>query len=264
VSRFKHYILNEASYKKDLQKALKNTNLIVGAEWEFVPKGFEEFAKRSDDIWDEYYDAEEGTEPAIDEVPKNPDERFDYIVDNYLEIDKLPFYPHFKVTRESGDTPTGDTWVIKPDDALDYGIEIASPPMEVDKFMDLAESMMNFVNNYGETTNETGFHVSMSIEGISDLEEDIDPVKLALFFDEEYAYENFECRKDNQWCESVHEKIKKGKITNKIIRNLFKVGKMESNFPYDKFLGINFDNLESNNKYIEFRYMGGKNYHTES
>jgi hypothetical protein len=88
----------------------------------------------------------------------------------------------------------------------------------------------------------------------------LDVMKLGVFVNEEEIYKIFPMRKNNTFCLSVHKDIKsllRKKIGDYIIKNW----KLKPEFSENHYMAINFQHLKEKNKYIEFRYIGGRDYH---
>ena len=198
--------------------------------------------------------------------PPDPPENFpDDIKEVFDNSDALSNAPFKKYKfGDYGDNPQkiGDTyWRIEPDQSLsEGGVEVISPPMRLPDFLKILPKMFSWIDLWGDTDSSCGFHVHMSVDGV-DLEDSIDPVKLILFTDEDKIWKYFDTRKDNTYVISVKDKLKtKGKINKNDLKNLFKDKRlMLIDWGRDHSDSINFMNLDEG--HIEFRYMGGPNYH---
>jgi hypothetical protein len=174
-----------------------------------------------------------------------------------------PFKTKFRMGSYHGvQLKVGDSsWAIEPDQSIQDsgGVEIISPPQPLSEALDNMKQMFKFINRHGNTTRNTGLHINMSIKGINHLIDTLDPVKLVLFLDEGYIYNFFDERKMNRYAMSS----KSMAIGYQIItpESLYKLidRKRLTNFVEEKYQGINFKNLGKN--YIEFRYLGGVDYH---
>lgn len=165
-------------------------------------------------------------------------------------------------------------WRIEPDSSLatDNGFELIAPKggLPLDEILPIIKDVFALIEDYPElyTSDSSGFHVNISIEGV-DLQKDLDRLKLALFMEEGKVFEYFKSRKNNQYTQSVLKALQKDgpralrqasgdkkKEYREIINDL-----KNSVIPEGKYYGINFTKLNRN--YVEFRYLGGKNYHTK-
>jgi hypothetical protein len=75
-----------------------------------------------------------------------------------------------------------------------------------------------------------------------------------LSFNESLVYKYFPKRKNNIYCQSIKQIYPKN-IHMQFIPEL----KHNYNLPNDKYYGVNFLKLQKN--YLEYRYLGGENYH---
>ena len=153
---------------------------------------------------------------------------------------------------------TDNTWEIKPDGSLDDGgIEIATGIEQVSDLVEIIDDTFEWIEEVGYTDNSCGFHVHMSM----DTKHEIDPLKLLLFMEEGRILQDFQERIGNTYAQS----IKKGHFDklspfNKDdIVTLMKKSKLDKDMNTEKYLGIHLIDLEDN--HVEFRYMGGKDYH---
>jgi len=147
-------------------------------------------------------------------------------------------------------------------------IEIVSPILSVKEALYYLPKILEFINKYGTTQWNTGLHVNMSYKGKS-LETDIDKLKLMLFVDEGWVWKKFKDRIGYHEIQSIKELMFKcnkdicntndvyNYIDIKDFGSFIKQVSSKIEVPVDKGAGIN---LEDKNR-IEFRYLGGKNYH---
>lgn len=127
------------------------------------------------------------------------------------------------------------------------------------------------MNKFGYTTSRSSIHVSISFWDTTTLKmrydlENLNRFKFCVAFDEDYVYERFPNRKDNLYAKSI-KKIKPigihfknthfGSFTSgyKIATAGYINDKLKSTA---KYYGVNFLKLQDN--YVEFRYLGGKDY----
>jgi hypothetical protein len=102
----------------------------------------------------------------------------------------------------------------------------------------------------------------MSLEDTPDLAKHIDLIKLTFFTDEEYIYKFFDSRVNNSYVQSVKSKIlKSGSVDKDIIGDILKINKLKSKVKESHHNSINWENLSDDHGHIEFRYLGGKDYH---
>ena len=151
-----------------------------------------------------------------------------------------------------------DGWEVKPDESLgDGGVEIITPIEKVGDLVDIIKDVFDWIDDEGYTDNSCGFHVHMSM----DTKHEIDPLKLLMFIEEGKIYENFEDRVMNTYAKSIRkghfDKLEPFTYDN--LKTLIKKEKLDKKMNTEKYLGIHLIELEKN--HVEFRYMGGKNYH---
>ena len=152
-------------------------------------------------------------------------------------------------------------WGIMEDESVslqDGGLELISPPMPMPEFIKKTPQVLKFISNNGNLSNETGFHATISIDGV-DFNADLDVVKLILFHDEEFIYKHFDERRFNRYAGSVTGKLDNMNFTISDIHKVLNMEKIEKRFRTSKNYGINLEKVEGRN-IIEFRYIGGSKY----
>jgi hypothetical protein len=156
-------------------------------------------------------------------------------------------------------------WQIKQDGSLDSGpggVEVVTPPMPLDKFLEVCPKMFDAIKKCGEVDDTCGLHIGMSLKNVEILQKELDIVKLILLTDEEYIWKFFDMRKYNKYTASSRKTLVSNNIP--IVKNFVDIKKMKDNYGTEKWQGINVNNLDNyRNGYIEFRYMGGEDYHTK-
>jgi hypothetical protein len=151
-------------------------------------------------------------------------------------------------------------WKVEPDISINHptGMEIISPPMRLKDFLSVTPKIFKFIDETGYTSNNCGFHVNISLKEVPDLASAVDLFKLALFIDEGYIWKHFKTREESEYCKSVHRVIHNQFDAGKILSELV-TDKVTKKFPESHALALDTSKLEKN--YIEFRYLGGENYH---
>jgi hypothetical protein len=308
MARFTEYI-NEKVSKKEMDEMLRSKDILIGAEFEFkVQKSRmdnieDEYRIRRQDS-EEYEDehaewatkhAEYGDEEeeAI-ELAKVSEDETEYMRRWYDEHEE-PIEPEqpdwyigrwavYEVTYEDVERVVKDhmfsksnlkqyayDWEFEEDTSLsDYGIEIKSPPMELDDFLVACKNMFKMINDIGYTDSDCGFHIGISLKQGMD---EVDPVKVAMFVDEGYIWKMFSTRKANMYAQSMQSVLRKqmynvgwnNRIENSVaqiikVKNMLKTTDIKLNFHGDHYHGVNVSHLEDDNKYIEYRYIGSKDY----
>ena len=155
-------------------------------------------------------------------------------------------------------------WVIEPDGSLgSQGIEIITPPLPLGEFIKICPKIFKWINSIGTTSRKCGFHIHMSLKNIPDLTKSLDLVKLTMFTDEEYIYKFFPERIDNDYAQSMKKKLLKKGINENDWKDFIDVKKLKNKVGSEHWNSINWEGLEDDKQHIEFRYMGGAQYHSK-
>ena len=164
------------------------------------------------------------------------------------------------------------TWIFEPDSSLDNpeddgdgGIELVSPPMNLEDGLAALENVFDWAKSNGYYTNRsTGFHIGVSIP--NQTMENIDHLKVIMLLGDEYVLKAFN-RAGSRWTKSSFEQAKRevrGRnakknvpaILDKMRGGLQDIAKAEINkllVPRgDRYVSVN---IKPN--YIEFRSAGG-------
>lgn len=301
----KDFLLNEKVSKSEIDKALKSTNIQIGAEFEFTVPKFEEknreLIDKIDELeemeaqqieYEEEFDAwmaidnnkepmplppqwalnagyEIGEEvPPVDEIfPEvryDVDKVFRQLIKKFINLETLPFKN--MIVSSDAKTKSAKKWVIKPDGSLGLsGVEIVTPILPLNEFLQITPKVFEWINNIqGDIDDKCGFHISMSLKNVKNLGQSLDITKLSLFMDEGYIYNFFKMREFNSYARSAHDTISRSYINMnapKLTAKLVDEQSLEKEYPSDHYMAINIEHLNSANEYIEFRYLGGANYH---
>jgi hypothetical protein len=148
-------------------------------------------------------------------------------------------------------------WEVKEDGSLSKGgMEISTGIYSVKKLIDIIEKVFKWMDKYTRVDDSCGFHVHLSMKS----KYPIDPLKLILFVEEDKIYKEFEDRIGNSYAKSIKDAhINKLDLSIDDLRKLAKKEKLEKNMNLEKYLGLHLIELDKN--HVEFRYMGGKDYH---
>ena len=164
------------------------------------------------------------------------------------------------------------TWIFEPDSSLDNphsdgdgGIELVSPPMNLEDGLAALENVFTWAKSKGYYTNRTtGFHIGVSIP--NQTMENIDHLKVIMLLGDEYVLKAFN-RAGSRWTKSSFDQAKRevrGRnakknvplILDKMRSGLQDIAKAEINkllVPRgDRYVSVN---IKPN--YIEFRSAGG-------
>jgi hypothetical protein len=165
------------------------------------------------------------------------------------------------------------TWIFEPDSSLDTplndgdgGIELVSPPMNLEDGLAALENVFDWAKSNSYYTNRsTGFHIGVSIP--NQTMENIDHLKVIMLLGDEYVLKAFN-RAGSRWTKSSFEQAKRevrGRnakknvpaILDKMRGGLQDIAKAEINkllVPRgDRYVSVN---IKPN--YIEFRSAGGE------
>lgn len=166
---------------------------------------------------------------------------------------------HVEDKAHSDFTPDSETFKIEPDYSGGANlIELITGPLKYADARIMMIKIFKWIQKNGYTTDRAGIHLNLSFNkdlyGNNFLSQ-MNPLKFILDFDEEYVYKYFPDRRNSVYAKSIKfiEPIYKQSyyFTNQINAIDFKI-------PDKKYYGVNFLKLQKN--YIEFRYLGGKDY----
>jgi hypothetical protein len=138
-------------------------------------------------------------------------------------------------------------------------IELITGPLHWTDARLICIKMLEFIKKNGFTDDHSSVHINISFD---DMEvKSINPIKLILNFNEDYVYEKFPNRRNNIYARSIkwilpfEDYLDSEYALNSIIQSL--------KIPDDtKYYGINLQKKIKN--YLEFRYIGGKDYENKS
>lgn len=186
--------------------------------------------------------------PDPDEVFRRPKDEFLKLVNKYLDIESWPFKD--PIITDNPDFKWSDSWIIKPDYSLTgCGFEIVSPKLTFDEYLNIMPKMFQSIESHGITTEDCGLHFSISFSDIDDLECVLDIDELAENVDEDMIYKLFPDRKNNGYAISIRKDLQ-----DNLNRGM-------KSFTAGHFMAVNIEHLGTDNEYVEFRYIGGKDYH---
>jgi len=172
---------------------------------------------------------EEADQPISPEEvnDENENESDIYSMEEWIKnVHPQPPFKNYNVGDYHDHMQTIDSknWVIENDTSLSDnpgGIEIKSPPMSLKDFVKICPKMFNWIKEVGNTNGACGFHIHMSLKGVSNLKNQLDLMKLVLFTDEQYIYKFFKDREDILYARPMRKKhlISKTGINLLILRN---------------------------------------------
>ena len=220
-----------------------------------------------DEAFDENeYDA--NNEELLDSLQNGSYGNFEDLVANQFNHGEFPFTLEVNGSDEN-------EWNIVEDASLSLsegGVEITSPKLSLQDGLNAMEQVFDFIDDNGTTQSkgagETGFHVNLSYKNFN--LDNLDVFKMMLFMEEGLILKHFEDRLDSGWADSMTQWIQNAasgmkakyyglsasdytKLKKDIITALMPVNQ--------KANGINRMNAFNEDGRIEFRYLGGQNYH---
>lgn len=167
------------------------------------------------------------------------------------------------------------------------GWEIITPPLPEDEALDVLSLIQNYMIDTGVVTNKScGFHVNISNENMTNF----DPMTLISLVDE-YKFAKTYKREENPYCvpwsyyfEEIWKRIKRDSKLALDKKQVFrynahtmvdstsrgeymddglelKYATNVSKFFDEKYLTTNINKLSLKSPYVEFRMIGGKDYH---
>lgn len=174
-------------------------------------------------------------------------------VDNFLKPEK---------TVHSSYIPTESRFKLEKDNSGGADMcELVTGPLPYPLARFVIEKTLNWIDENGSTTDRAAFQINISfdkekINTHRDIEK-LNVLKMCLNYNEDYVYERFPERENNEYAKSI-----KNVITNNIFyhgNNITSISKKQFIVPKSKYFGVNFTKIKKN--YLEFRQMGGEDYH---
>lgn len=142
-------------------------------------------------------------------------------------------------------------------------VELVTGPLQYNEAKYYLIKILNFIQNYGYTNEKCSVHFNISFNNDINLH-DLNILKLILNTDEDEIYRIYPARKNNVYAKSVKKIIPYKEydffnIPISIIKNNLRI-------PADKYYGINFSHLNNHKdkQRLEYRYIGGKDYHLDT
>jgi len=156
--------------------------------------------------------------------------------------------------------PTEDVFKMEPDNSGGTGmIELVTGPLPFVEAKLIMAKTLKWIRENGSTNERCSIHVNLAFDGkklgpITNMTK-LDIGKFVLNFDEDRVYEAFPNRKDSVYAKSIKFIVPLSGMTQSSPgKNIWR----NYAFVNDKYYGINFTKIPKG--YIEFRYLGGKDY----
>jgi|TARA_Y100000389_G_scaffold95890_1_gene92536 hypothetical protein len=157
-------------------------------------------------------------------------------------------------------TPTEETFKLEPDNSGGTGmIELVTGPLPFVEAKLVMAKALKWIRENGSTNERCSIHINLAFDGkklgpITNMS-NLDIGKFVLNFDENKVYEAFPNRRDSVYAKSIKFIVPLSGMTQPSPeKNLWK----NYMFVKEKYYGINFSKVPKG--YIEFRYLGGKDY----
>ena len=157
-------------------------------------------------------------------------------------------------------TPSDEVFKLEPDNSGGTGmIEMVTGPLPFVEAKLIIAKTLKWMRENGSTNERCSIHINVAFDGhklgtptnVSSL----DVGKFVLNFDEDKVYEAFPNRKDSVYAKSIKFIVPLSGMTQPSPE---KVSWKNYLFVSEKYYGVNFSKIPKN--YIEFRYLGGKDY----
>lgn len=134
-------------------------------------------------------------------------------------------------------------------------VELITGPMDYIKAKLILIKVLKFIRENGHTDEYCGIHVNISFDDIDLVK--LNPIKFIFNFDENIIFNLFPNRRNNIYAKSIRYIIPFEYWDNPEIalNNILRSLQLPKHL---KYYGVNFSKLKNN--YLEFRYLGGKNY----
>ena len=156
--------------------------------------------------------------------------------------------------------PTEDVFKMEPDNSGGTGmIELVTGPLPFVEAKLIMAKTLKWIRENGTTNERCSIHINLAFDGkklgpITNMSK-LDIGKFVLNFDEDRVYEAFPNRKDSVYAKSIKFIVPLSGMTQSSPgKNIWR----NYAFVNDKYYGINFTKIPKG--YIEFRYLGGKDY----
>ena len=160
--------------------------------------------------------------------------------------------------------PTDKEFKLEPDMSGGAGlVELVTGALPYKDARVMIINVLNWIDKNGYTTDKSSIHLNLSFDSKlvekNGLISKMDPLKFVLTFNEREVYKMFPERENSVYAKSIKW------IMPKIEANYFNgqnINPHVFDFPKEKYYGVNFEKLQQG--YLEFRYIGGKDYHKKT
>jgi hypothetical protein len=181
--------------------------------------------------------------------------------ETHREIESLLGLPISLEDKAHSDfQPTADHFKIEPDMSGGSGlIELVTGALPYRNARITIIKVLGWIRENGYTTDRASIHLNISFNS-KHLENPamvskMNTLKFILSFNEKQVFKFFPEREDSVYCKSIKWVMPKSESVN---FEANQINTLNFEFPNTKYYGVNFLKKEKN--YIEFRYIGGKDY----
>lgn len=163
-------------------------------------------------------------------------------------------------------TPTADIFKLEPDYSGGKKMcELVTGPLKYADARNILIKVFEWIQSNGYTNERCSIHVNMSIDGeivpTKYTIENLNIPKFILSFDENKIFDKFPERKDSVYARSIKQ-LRPNRVLF-YMPTLEDFSRATLNLPADeKYYGVNF--LKAEKGYLEYRYLGGKDYQKKS
>ena len=156
--------------------------------------------------------------------------------------------------------PTDKTFKLEPDNSGGGGlVELVTGPLPFTEAKLTLAKTLKWIKEHAYTNDKCSIHVSISFDGKKLGPESnisrLDIGKFVLNFDEDEVFEHFPHRKNSVYAKSIKFIVPLGGFHQQSPEKILSKNYM---FVNEKYYGVNFTKVPKG--YIEFRYLGGKDY----
>lgn len=156
--------------------------------------------------------------------------------------------------------PSADHFKMEPDMSGGSGlIELVTGPIAYRNARIIVIKILSWIRENGYTTERASIHINISFDKkyLEDpsMVSKMNILKFILTFNEKQVFKFFPNREDSVYAKSIKWVMPKGESVHFDINH---INPLNFIFPDTKYYGVNF--LKKQKNYLEFRYIGGKDY----
>lgn len=193
--------------------------------------------------------------------PKTIALKIQELINKNIRIGVKNFGGKDKIGYHTGFTPTADTFKLEKDFSGGPKMyELITGVLNYFEAKQILISMLKWIDEFGYTNEYSSLHLNISFDTKSNYRLDcrnIDIMKFCLGYDEEMIYKHFPERRKNVYCKEISTFYPKYNYHRSVFTP--NIDGTNFNLPNDnKYYGVNF--LKRENGYLEYRYIGGKDY----